>query len=115
LTQGFAEHEENKKPRRRRRRRGGRKPKASSDAPKVEAVAEVSRETESTKNKVVIKKKSRQASSRVRKKAAAVETKEVTEPKADPVAPKKPRKTIYGGSRRSVTSDEVQASQDRRG
>ena len=116
LTQGFAEHEENKKPRRRRRRRGGRKPKASSDAPKVEAVAEVAEETKPAKKKVQIKKKPRQASSRVRKKAAAVETKkEVIEPKAEQVAPKKPRKTIYGGSRRSVTSDEVQASQDRRG
>ncbi len=116
LTEGFAEHEENKKPRRRRRRRGGRKPKASSDALKVEAVAEVSEKTKPTKKKAAIKKKHRQASSRVRKKAAAVETKkEVVEPKAEPVAPKKPRKTIYGGSRRSVTSDEVQASQDRRG
>ena len=114
LTQSFAEHEEKKKPRRRRRRRGGRKQKVSSNAPEVEVVTEVAVETKSTTKKAAKKKQSRRTSNRVRKKAAAVETKEAIAPKSDPVTPKKPRKSLYGGSRRSVTLEEVQASRDSR-
>ena len=99
-----------KKPRL-RRRRGGRKTKGVSEAPKVEALK---KESGKTKKKTK-KKRPRRSSKKTRAKVSATEPKETIKPKPEPVVTKKPRKTLYGGRRRSVTTDEVQASRENRG
>ena len=136
IKEGFEEPAEDKKPKRRRRRRGGRRNHNRSEdtqnettqesnakeTKSIETVVKDSKSdgassTENEKGKTTKKKRSRKGSSRSRKKqtqsketVATVEVKEKTE------VPKKPRrKTLYGGSRRSVTTDEVQASRDDRG
>jgi len=113
LKEGLEEKAEKKKPKRRRRRRGGRKPKGANDTATVDAEQIESVEKKQTKKKTN-KKRSRRKPRKMNKKAAA-EPKETVESKPDQVEQKKPRKTLYGGSRRAVTTDEVQASRESRG
>ncbi|HIO53226.1 MAG TPA: hypothetical protein EYN32_06245, partial [Phycisphaerales bacterium] len=121
LKEGFEELVEKKKPRRRRRRKNNRT-KKSSDAVATTTTTEtapVDTNKTATENKEVKKKskksRSRYTSNRSRKKANAADAKETVETKVEVVEPKKKaRKTLYGGRRRSVTTDEVQASRDSR-
>ena len=114
LKEEFEEKSENK-PKRKRRRRGGRKSKseqkdASTDTVESESKTQTEAVTKNTK-----KKRSRKSSrGRGGNTAKKQQTKETVEKKPDPETKKKPRKTLYGGRRRSVTTDEVQASRDDR-
>ncbi|MBT5365501.1 MAG: Rne/Rng family ribonuclease [Phycisphaerae bacterium] len=120
LKEGFEELVEKKKPRRRRRRKNS-KAKKSNDAVATATSTEsapVDTKEAATEKKVVKKKtrkRSRRTSNRSNKKANPAEAKKATKAKVEVVEPKKkPRKTLYGGRRRSVTTDEIQASRDTR-
>jgi hypothetical protein len=104
--------DEQEAPKRKRRRRGGRgKGKKKKNAEKNSDSVEVN-EKGSTKNK---KKKTRRSSKKkTKKKAKKNPTKKSVEAKQE-VKKTKPRRTLYGGSRRQVSSEEVQQSMVERG
>jgi hypothetical protein len=115
LKENFEEKSE-KKPRRKRRRRGGRRSKgpktnASNDAVKNDSDALAVEEPKSPKKK----RSGRFSKGRSRNTTKKQQTIETVEKKPEPEPKKKPRKTLYGGRRRSVTTDEIQASRESRG
>jgi ribonuclease E len=109
LKEGLGEKSEKKKPRRRRRRRGGRQAKGANETPVVEV-----EQKEPDNKKKTKKKRPRRTSKKTIKKTPVTESKETFESEPTKAAPKKTRKTLYGGSRRAVTTDEVQASRESR-
>ena len=109
LKEGLEEKAEKKKPRRRRRRRGTRKTKGEGDSVNVQDC-----QKEHASKKKVKKKRSRRVTKKTNKKHPVAVSKETVESKPKLVPPAKPRKTLYGGRRRSVTSDEVKASRESR-
>ena len=125
IKEGFEEPADDKKPKRRRRRRGGRRNKNRSEELKNESQQDVKTGDFNSKDDPVNddaekskkKKRSRRRSSPSRKKQSSGKQNETAvEVQEKPKVEKKPRrKTLYGRSRRSVTTDEVQASRDERG
>ncbi|MBL6997870.1 MAG: translation initiation factor IF-2 N-terminal domain-containing protein [Phycisphaerales bacterium] len=90
---------------RHRRRKGGRKKQAGKKVPSNKGTVET--------EKVSIKKKSKKKRSRRRTKKGQKKTGSTKTTAEDPKIETKPvkvRRTLYGGSRRSVTTDEVQQS-----
>jgi ribonuclease E len=123
VKEGFQEPADENKLKRKRRRRGGRRNKSRNEKNTVESsskvvVEGVEKETSQPeeKKKNSKKKRTRRTSKRSQKrKQVSEDPSPVAEAVAEPKLKKKPRKTLYGGSRRSVTTDEVQASRDSRG
>ncbi|MBT6269037.1 MAG: Rne/Rng family ribonuclease [Phycisphaerae bacterium] len=116
FTAHFGEDEqETPPPKRKRRRRGGR-----GRGKKVQVAVEGSTEDqadpkeETAKNNTTKKKRSRRSSKKTSKKNdPEVEAKKEVEPKVEkPIV--KPRRTLYGRSRRSISTDEVQQSMGER-
>jgi ribonuclease E len=120
LKEGLEEIVDKKRPRRRRRRKNNRKKNTNEAVVAVTATVDATVETAaSADEKKIVKKKSNKkrpsnTSSRSRKKADAAEAKENIITKVEVVEPKKPRKSLYGGQRRTVTTDEIQASRENR-
>lgn len=122
VKEAFDEAPEENKPKRKRRRRGGRKNKSrneknSDNSAEIVAVevSETEPNSRSKKKKNAKKKRPRRTSKRSQKKKQESDgAQKDSEAVAVAEVKKKPRKTLYGGSRRSVTSDEVQASRDSR-
>ena len=111
-----------KKKSKRRRNRRTRKPKSEKanlraneiDAPNENIGKKNSKKTnKKTSKKVAKKKRGKKVSKRMQKKDNA--PKEPAEQKSDDPPVKKTRKTVYGGRRRSVTPEELQASMESRG
>ena len=123
VKEGFQESTEDAKPKRKRRRRGGRRNKSRNETNTVNSsekvtVEDTEKETSprSKKKKNSKKKRPRRTSKRSQKKKQESEhAPSETDAVAVAEVKKKSRKTLYGGRRRSVTSDEVQASRDSRG
>ncbi len=109
IKEEIDKEESSAKPRRRRRRRSTRKQKSVEKVAKSEAKAEGATK-KTTRKKKPIKKRSKRQVKKTQKKQNVTKTKEVIETKNKP----KPRRTLYGGSRRSVTTDEVKQSMDDR-
>jgi ribonuclease E len=116
FTAHFGEDEqETPNPKRKRRRRGGR-----GRGKKVQVAVEGSTEEqadpkeETAKKNTTKKKRSRRTSKKTSKKNdPEVEAKKEVEPKVEkPIV--KPRRTLYGRSRRSISTDEVQQSMGER-
>jgi hypothetical protein len=116
FTAHFGEDEqETPNPKRKRRRRGGR-----GRGKKVQVAVEGSSEEqadpkeETAKKNTTKKKRSRRSSKKTSKKNdPEVEAKKEVEPKVEkPIV--KPRRTLYGRSRRSISTDEVQQSMGER-
>lgn len=108
LTESFEKDSEPKKPRRRRRPRKNVRNKVQKRI--------VADKTKSSDKQPVSKASSKKSSNkkRSRKRSTRANGRESTKVETKTVSPKKPRRTLYGGSRRSVTADEIQASMDDR-
>ena len=106
---GVDEKSDDKKPKRRRRRRGGRRKTAKTvQTENAESTITTSSEDKKQSSKTTKKKTNKKRSRRSGAKTTQSVEVEKVEPKAK--APAKPRRSLYGGSRRSVSSDEVQQS-----
>ncbi len=120
LKATLEEPSDKKKPKRRRNRRT-RKPKSESGNSVISVVDKTGKKTSNkksnktkkkTKKKVAKKKRIKKVSKRLQKKDIA--TKDPIEQNTKTALVKKTRKTLYGGRRRAVTADELQASMDSR-
>ncbi len=96
------------KPRRRRRRRGARKEGGSK---KVDSTKQ---KRLTSKKKTAKKKKVKKKSKRQVKKNLKNDNKKTVKEEVESKKKSKARRTLYGGSRRRVTVDEVQQSMDNR-
>ena len=115
LKDAFEEKSETK-PKRKRRRRGGRKPQSAKTHGNKVAVKKDSAEiVKAEPNKSKKKRSRRPSKGRGRNVTKKKVTTESVEKKPEPKPKKKPRKTLYGGRRRSVTTEEIQASMESRG
>ena len=109
----FDGEEDKAKPKRRRRRRGGRGRggKQSSEKKSSEVIEKAPVEKKSLgKKKAKKKTKKKQSRRQIKKKTKRSQTKETrkeVKPKTEEAKPKA-RRTLYGQSRRSVSTDEVQ-------
>ena len=120
LTEGAGERTEKKRPRqrRRRRRRGGRGSGSSTTASVKSDTTKTTNESadeEKAASKVTKKNtRSRRSSTRRGRKPRGGNAKsKETVNRTEEVKPK-PRRTLYGGSRRPLTSEEVSAKRDSR-
>ena len=90
--------EESAKPKRRRRRRGGRKKKVINTDSNI---------SEKSKNKATKKRSKRQTKN---KKKKVDRESDATKLEQGKVVAVNPRRTLYGGRRRSITTDELKES-----
>ena len=106
LKEEIGTSDESKKPKRRRRRRGGRKKQGASKEVAKKVVK--SEEAKPSSKKKTRRKVSKRRSKKAQKKPVEPKVESADETKETPTP--KVRRTLYGGSRRSVSADEVKQS-----